>query len=396
MNEVKKYDSKYTLVFDLDGTLIDSNYANNISYIEAIKQVLGEDKFPQLSHLTRITREAITHLGLSQDQIEQIISLKQELFKKEYLYATSLYNTCSVLFSHHEDNPCYIVTAADKNRATAMINKTYDCFRLSEYVKGGLFVESNDKYLDLPEKLGVSAENIILYEDDECAIKSALNAGIPQENIVNVRGNQLDMFLIWKNIYLSQTCLAYHSLLYTRFRHYYNPDFINAIKNTFGYDSITSLAPAVQELKKYVKYAIRCIFARHKFNELTIVTIPRAKADKTYQPNQLLFRTSISQVIGELVGEGLPIIDGTQYLIRHTNTKTTHLGDTMQNDGEMPYPGITRATCYISPLIKGKSLLLIDDIYTKYTNIDEDAIQALLDAGAEKVIFYAIAKTLKH
>lgn len=66
----------------------------------------------------------------------------------------------------------------------------------------------------------------------------------------------------------------------------------------------------------------------------------------------------------------------------------------MPNSGSKPYPGITRETCYIDKeKIKNKTIILIDDIYTKTVNIDEDCIQALLDAGAKDVIFYAIART---
>ncbi len=63
-------------------------------------------------------------------------------------------------------------------------------------------------------------------------------------------------------------------------------------------------------------------------------------------------------------------------------------------DGEMPYPGITKDTCIISENIRGKDILLIDDLYTKTINIDEDAIQALLDYGAKSVVFYAVGKTV--
>ena len=43
-------------------------------------------------------------------------------------------------------------------------------------------------------------------------------------------------------------------------------------------------------------------------------------------------------------------------------------------------------------IIKGKNILLIDDLYTKSININEDMIQALLDNGAKSVIFYSIGK----
>jgi predicted amidophosphoribosyltransferase len=60
----------------------------------------------------------------------------------------------------------------------------------------------------------------------------------------------------------------------------------------------------------------------------------------------------------------------------------------------LPFPGITRQTCSISNKVKGADILLIDDIYTPTINIDEDAIQALMDAGAKSVTFYAVAKTV--
>ena len=60
----------------------------------------------------------------------------------------------------------------------------------------------------------------------------------------------------------------------------------------------------------------------------------------------------------------------------------------------MPYPGITNDTCIIeNDLIQGGTIILVDDIYTENVNIDEDCVQALYDAGAEKVVFYAVAKT---
>lgn len=89
--------------------------------------------------------------------------------------------------------------------------------------------------------------------------------------------------------------------------------------------------------------------------------------------------------------------DGSDYIIRHTDTRTTHLNKSGHGgDGDLPYPGITMDTCYLSDEIRGKRILLIDDIYTKTVNVDEDCIQALLDKGAEKVILLTIARTKSH
>ena len=92
--------------------------------------------------------------------------------------------------------------------------------------------------------------------------------------------------------------------------------------------------------------------------------------------------------------------DGAFVINRIKDTKTTHLVNSIisiENNGDMPYPGITEETCSIdSDKIKGKNVILIDDIYTRNCNIDEDCIQALYNVGAKKVVFYAIAYTKRR
>ena len=44
-------------------------------------------------------------------------------------------------------------------------------------------------------------------------------------------------------------------------------------------------------------------------------------------------------------------------------------------------------------MVKGKVVILVDDIYTPKVNIDEDCAQALLDEGAKRVILYVIGRT---
>jgi DNA processing protein len=119
------------------------------------------------------------------------------------------------------------------------------------------------------------------------------------------------------------------------------------------------------------------------------VVVPRAKAETYYRPNQLLFREAVSHATNRL---GKHYINGSHFIERRINTKTTHLryGG---GDGSMPYPGITNETCYISNNVISKDILLIDDLYTKTINTDEDVIQSLLDKGARSVTFYSIGKT---
>lgn len=130
-----------------------------------------------------------------------------------------------------------------------------------------------------------------------------------------------------------------------------------------------------------------------KKSNLVVCVVPRSKAESHYRKDQLLFREIISLVVDKLQN----FSNGTKYITRHTNTRTTHLDRNGEGgDGDLPYPGITKKTCTISEQVNGKDILLIDDLYTKSVNIDEDAIQALLDNGAKSVTFYSIGKTVSR
>jgi predicted amidophosphoribosyltransferase len=166
---------------------------------------------------------------------------------------------------------------------------------------------------------------------------------------------------------------------------------ITTLKNQFQDKSIEVLAQAVSNLKQILQNDLPQILQKTKKNSLTICVIPRAKAEITYSSEQLLFKQTVATISNLLNG----FYDGTDYIVRHTNTRTTHLDRSgYGGDGDLPYPNITKETCTISNSVKGKDILLIDDLYTETINIDEDAIQALLDNGARSVFFYAIGKTM--
>ncbi|MCB9482030.1 MAG: amidophosphoribosyltransferase [Desulfobacteraceae bacterium] len=179
-----------------------------------------------------------------------------------------------------------------------------------------------------------------------------------------------------------------------RYKNPGNPDYINELKNTFNNASIEKLNIAGKKLTEVLFQDLPQILEIMRFKTLTICVVPRAKAQAGYSQNQMLFKFFVKKVSRSLSG----FFDGTDYIVRNFNTKTTHLCKanmplSYNNDGPMPYPGITKDTCIFSKDIFKRDILLIDDIYTRTVNIDEDAIQALLDRGAKSVTFYAAART---
>jgi hypothetical protein len=164
---------------------------------------------------------------------------------------------------------------------------------------------------------------------------------------------------------------------------------ITTLKNQFQDKSEDVLKRAGNNLIEILKGDLPQILRKTGKKDLTVCIIPRAKALTNYTNSQLVFRQAVTIVAKQLNG----FSDGTDYIVRHTDTRTTHLDRSgYGGDGDLPYPGITKNTCNISNAVKGKDILLIDDLYTETVNIDEDAIQALLDNGAKSVVFYSLGK----
>lgn len=200
-------------------------------------------------------------------------------------------------------------------------------------------------------------------------------------------------FTIQRNNYLKQEIQGFYHTHFGGVDLPNNPNFLYKLKNDPHHNwTADHLKTAIMDFARILIDDLPKIQSYLGKSSLTICVVPRSKADNNYHQNQLLFKTTVKQVVNKL-----GLIDGTDYIIRHTNTKTTHLKKPMEgfnNDGELPYIGITNTTCNISDNVSGKDVLLIDDIYTKTVNIDEDAIQALLSKGAKSVAFYAIGNTV--
>lgn len=201
----------------------------------------------------------------------------------------------------------------------------------------------------------------------------------------------MNKFTISANDYLPINVMAFFHVPYTRMGNPGNPNYLNDLKNTFNDFSQEKLQSAVQELKSTLQADLPQVFRSLDYREMVVCVVPRAKAEGSYHANQQLFRSTVRTVISEIPG----FVDGTNYVRRHTDTKTTHLRNPVPNytnNGPDPYPGILENTCDISADVAGKDILLIDDIYTPGVNIDEDAINSLLKSGASSVTFYAVGK----
>lgn len=123
-----------------------------------------------------------------------------------------------------------------------------------------------------------------------------------------------------------------------------------------------------------------------------VCLVPRSKAHFYTNNERMLFRDIVRCCVNNL--NNPRIKDGTDFFIRVKDVRMTHVrNDSGWNNGDRPYPGITMNTCKISPNIKGKNIILIDDIYTQNANVIEDCVETLIKFGAMDIGIYVVAKT---
>lgn len=163
--------------------------------------------------------------------------------------------------------------------------------------------------------------------------------------------------------------------------------YVNYLKNDRrGYDSLIG---ACEEEAAAVLAADLAVLVQ-KYGPLTVCGIPRSKRDDSYPAEQMGLKRAIHKAISVVPD----LSDGMDYIVRHTDTRCTHRSYWgYGGDGEGPRPGLLHDTCRLSGEIAGKDIVLVDDIYTAGVGIDEDGVQALLDAGARNVVMYTFGCT---
>jgi len=173
----------------------------------------------------------------------------------------------------------------------------------------------------------------------------------------------------------------------------YSPDnrlrFVNALKN----DRRNTPAEVIRQNEMLLVSAIRGDLMRitQMYGRLTLCGVPRSKRENSYPWDKMGLKRALRQAAAEN-----PLLDdGLDYIVRHTDTRCTHRDRWGYGGmGELPRTGLIQDTCHLSPEIAGKDILLVDDIYTPNCGIDEDAICAVLGAGARSVVFYAVGYTV--
>lgn len=198
MEEIKKttkldFDKIITadtvLFFDMDGTLIDTDFINFLSYKKAIHSIMQNGFDLSYNQNSRFNRSFLKNLipNLNQIDYERIIQ------EKDTFYADNLHETMlkkdvfEILVKYSETNKTVLVTNCRKNRVLLTLNY----FGLTDRFNNIFFRNINDsakenKYKNAITSLNLLPDSIIVFENEKDEIADAIVAGIKEENIYSL------------------------------------------------------------------------------------------------------------------------------------------------------------------------------------------------------------------
>lgn len=188
-NISEKITAETVLFFDMDGTLVDTKFANFLAYKEAIQSITKSDFNLIYDPEQRFNRSNLkdTVPNLSTIEYERIIKEKEGNYKN-YLHETKLNPIiANVLSQYSKTNRTVLVTNCRKERALTTLDYHNQTHKFSDLFFRLVSNNENhlNKYNNAITSLKIHPQRVIVFENEKQEIEDAISSGILINNILS-------------------------------------------------------------------------------------------------------------------------------------------------------------------------------------------------------------------
>lgn len=174
----------------MDGTLIDTDFANFLSYQEAIQSVMQSKTEIQYVANERFNRTTLKRVvpNLTEERLVEIVKQKEINYNKNLTQTKLNKSVSDILIRYSKTNKTVLVTNCREDRAilTLEYHKLIDKFSHLLFKQIGDKDSRVNKYKNALTVLSLSAQNVIAFENEKIEIEDAKLAGIHLNNIISL------------------------------------------------------------------------------------------------------------------------------------------------------------------------------------------------------------------
>ena len=174
----------------MDGTIIDTDKANFISYKYAIKQIKNIDIKEYQNK--RFTRVDLYKFNFTQKEINLIIEVKNKIYVNYLKYSNLFFNSLDILSKCKKRNLTIILaTNSSKIRANLLL-EYYNLKSFFDYIFYKEDYLNNNKFEFVCDYLNLNKDKILVFENEKKEIENAISIGIDKNKVFNLPKGEFD------------------------------------------------------------------------------------------------------------------------------------------------------------------------------------------------------------
>ena len=186
----QKINEDSVLLFDMDGTLVDTDFANFLSYKNAIQSVVTLDKEIQYKPNERVNRTSLKIVvpNLTNSEYDKIIQQKEINYGNHLSHTKLNDSVVNILIRYCKTNKTVLVTNCREDRAmkTLCYHNLIDKFSHLFFRQSSEKENRINKYKNAINLMSLSAYKVIVFENEKQEIEDAILAGISGNNILSL------------------------------------------------------------------------------------------------------------------------------------------------------------------------------------------------------------------